>query len=48
LPTAHKVEFYKENALKAGAHGIVSKCDFDGLVNKVKILLESKCSCGCI
>lgn len=46
--TAHEVEFYKDKALKAGAHNIVSKSDFDALINKVRILLESKDSGGCM
>jgi DNA-binding NarL/FixJ family response regulator len=45
--TAHEVEFYKEKALRAGAHNIVSKTDFDDLINEIKKLLESKEHGGC-
>jgi DNA-binding NarL/FixJ family response regulator len=40
--TAHEVEFYREKALLAGANDIASKSDFDGLINKIKALLESQ------
>lgn len=41
--TGHDIEPYKQTALKAGAHGIVSKMDDDELLRVVEDLLgESK------
>jgi two-component system response regulator EvgA len=38
--TGQEIELYKQQASDAGAHGIVSKSEFNELLESVKILLR--------
>lgn len=45
--TAHEVEFYKDKAIEAGAHGIVSKTDFEELIDMVGVFMKKSKEGGC-
>ncbi len=45
--TAHDIEFYQNKAIEAGAHGIVSKTDFEELIDMVGILMKKSKEGGC-
>ncbi len=45
--TAHEVEFYQDKAFEAGANGIVSKTDFEELIEKVGTLIQKSKEQGC-
>lgn len=45
--TAHEVEFYQDKAIEAGAHGIVSKTDFQELIDMVEFLIKKSQEGGC-
>jgi DNA-binding NarL/FixJ family response regulator len=45
--TAHDIEFYQDKAIEAGAHGIVSKTDFEELIDMVGILMKKSKEGGC-
>ncbi|MBD3239600.1 MAG: response regulator [Chitinivibrionales bacterium] len=45
--TGHEIEMYEQAARDAGAHGIISKSDDEGLLEMIGILLEKSKQGGC-